>query len=339
MIDWLDLVVSIPHEPFNFGHVLFIKPSGELDYGIAKSAQVAGSYDSTVRVRSQGAAGGGLAQELYISGNPSKFLQGHNVFGSQDICLLASEMVKAIFASLEFDDDLGIARVRAGNFDVKRIDITESWAFRSREEVQAVLSALAIKSRSRLGRPQTRGGTVYHGMNSRRHTFKFYCKGDELEAGKKHRLHETLENSPIKEFADNLLRGELTLRSKELKELELSRGTDLTPEKCNELYAEYFGRIEMAAQADIPSEEVMALTRAHRSTYLLWKEGIDVRTMASKATFFRHRSKLLQLGVDIALPCESSDCKIIPLFQTVIGSPVAVPDWAYKSGYVVGGRP
>jgi len=95
----------------------------------------------------------------------------------------------------------------------------------------------------------------------------------------------------------------------------------------------------MAAQADIPSEEVMALTRAHRSTYLLWKEGIDVRTMASKATFFRHRSKLLQLGVDIALPCESSDCKIIPLFQTVIGSPVAVPDWAYKSGYVVGGRP
>ena len=334
MIDWLDFVVEVKHSPINAGHFLSINPDGEIEYDVKKSSSVRGSYDSTYRVRSQGSVDDNHASEVYLSGNPAKFLQGHNVFGIEDINDLASEVSRRIFETFAIADDLAVARIRRGDFSVKRIDVTHSYRFRSREEVKAVLSALSIKSRSRRGRPQTKGGTVYHGMNSRRHSFKFYSKGEELEAGKKHRLPEELKHTPIQDFADNLLRAELCLRSKELQDLGITHGRDLPPRKLRELFTEYFGRIEMAAQADIASEEIMSMSRAIRSTYLLWKEGVQVDNMFSRATFYRHRHALLAYGVDIALPSESSDCTIIPLFQTVTGEPVDVPGWAYEQGLV-----
>jgi len=334
MIDWLDIVIKVPHTPIQAGHMISVLPCGEVEWDSAKLKPVPGSYDTSVRVRSQGAASADLAAEIYISGNPSKFLQGHNVFGSNNISALASAMVKQIFAFLDIQDALTIARIARGDFSVKRVDITESWAFPSRREVKDVLGCMAIKSRSRMGRPNTRGGTVYHGQNSRRHTFKFYCKGEELDAGKKHRLHESLIDTPIKDFADNLLRGELTLRSKELNDLELNTGSDLTPEVISGLFVDYFGRIDMAAQADIPSEEILALSRSLRSSYLLWKEGINLRSMMSETTFYRHRAGLLPSGVDIALPCEKSDVNVVRMVRTITGVPVGTPDWAYEQGLV-----
>lgn len=334
MIDWLDFVIPCIHDPIPSGRVLSIKPDGSTEYDIPKRMQISGSYESTTFIRSQGGDGEGRATELYISGNPAKFLQGHNVFGSEDILALASGVVRKVFSSLGISDDLTIARVGQGDFSVKRIDITRSFGFKNRSEVQAVLSSLAVASRSRLGRAQTTGGTVYHGKNSRRHTFKFYCKAEELEAGKKHRLPLELESTPIKEFTENLLRAELTLRSKELHERDIHTGKDLSPSVVRALYKDYFGRIEMSAQANIPSEEIKHLTRSIRDSYLMWKEGIDVRPMMSKACFYRHRSELLGYGVDISIPNDDLECKVIPLFRQVTGSPVGVPDWAYSQSLI-----
>ncbi|WP_408610760.1 phage/plasmid replication domain-containing protein [Kineobactrum salinum] len=58
----------------------------------------------------------------------------------------------------------------------------------------------------------------------------------------------------------------------------------------------------------------------------------------SKPTFYRHRSELLPLGIDIALPNEQVECEIIPLFRKVTGRPVGIPDWAYQQGLVYQSR-
>lgn len=94
----------------------------------------------------------------------------------------------------------------------------------------------------------------------------------------------------------------------------------------------------MAAQVDIASDEMINMPRAIRSTYLLWKEGIDVHPMYSVPTYYRHRSQLLAYGVDIALPCEKNGCTVIPMFRQVTGEPVEVPTWAFDQGLVFGGR-
>ncbi|QIB67455.1 hypothetical protein G3T16_20755 [Kineobactrum salinum] len=39
---------------------------------------------------------------------------------------------------------------------------------------------------------------MYHGKQSRRHTLKFYCKAEELEAGEKHKLPAELEKTLLK---------------------------------------------------------------------------------------------------------------------------------------------
>ena len=334
MIDWLDFTVSLLHDPIPAGRVISVLPDGTTEYDVPKRMQVTGSYESKIFIRSQGGNGNHQATELFISGNPSKFLQGHNVFGCEDINALASGVIKKVAKAIGLDASLASMRAAKGDFSVKRLDVTRSFAFANRKEVQAVLATLALVSRSRMGRPQTRGGTVYHGKNSRRYSVKMYCKAEELEAGKKHRLPAELEKSPIKQFAENLLRVELTLRSMELKELEVSTGADLTPGVLDKLFRVYFGRIEMASQTDIPSEEIQAMPRAIRSTYLLWKEGIDVKPMMSESTFYRHRHELLTYGVDILTRPLGEESRVIPLFRTVTGEPVEIPDWAYEQGLV-----
>ncbi len=334
MIDWLTLVIDVPHTPIPAGRVIGVNPDGSMQYDIPQAMQIEGSFEQTTWCRSQGGDGQGRATELYIHGNPAKFLQGHNVFGSDDVTGLATEVLTRLTDQLDVPADIAIARARRGEFSVKRIDITRSYQFADRAEVQAVLSTLAIKSRSRMGRAQTAGGTVYHGKKSRRHTLKFYCKGEELEAGKKHRLPDELAVTGIKDFAENLLRAELTLRSKELKELGLEKGSDFTPSVIRRLYDEYFSRIEMSTQATIPSQELMHMRRAIRDSYLLWQNGIDVRPSMSKPTFYRHRHELLGYGVDIAIPNENVECQVIPMFRQVVGTPVEVPAWAYEQGLI-----
>jgi II/X family phage/plasmid replication protein len=56
--------------------------------------------------------------------------------------------------------------------------------------------------------------------------------------------------------------------------------------------------------------------------------------MMSDTTFYRHRSGLLGMGVDIALPCESSDVNVVKMVRTITGVPVGVPDWAYDQNLV-----
>lgn len=334
MIDWTDFVINVVHTPIPAGRIVSIGVGGDVEWDTPKAMQVSGSYESSIRVRSQGGDGSGLATELYISGNPSKFLQGHNVFGSDDLLSLCHAVASRVFIVMGIQDDLALRRVALGDFQVKRIDLTYSYDFGNSATVSAVLSSLAVRTRSRMGRAQTRGGTVYHGRNSRRWSIKMYNKGEELQAGKKHRLSPELQSTPIFDFSQSLLRVELTLRSKQLKELSLDSGRSLTPATCRQLFDEYFGRVEMSPQVDIASDEVISLPRAIRSTYLLWKEGIDVRNMHSRPTFYRHRSHLLRYGVDIDLPVHSDESNVIPMFRTVVGNPVSIPSWAYDDNLV-----
>lgn len=335
MIDWLTFVVDCPHLPIPAGHFLSITPCGEVDYELAKAVEVIGTYDNVVRVRSQGAASSEYASELYVTGNPAKFIQGHNVFGSDDLCALAAEMVRRVFAALEINDELSIKRVQLGQFSLKRIDVTRSFSLRDRAEVLAVIDSLSTRARSRMGKAQSRGATCYFGKHSRRWSLKFYSKGDELEARGRHKLPEPLRDTPIQAFADNLLRCEVTFRSLELdKILDCKTPATLTPTRLKSLFNEYLERIEVSGRANIPSDELQAMRRCVRDTYLLWEKGVDVRTMMSSPTFYRHRVELLGLGIDIALPNEPNTAEVIPYFRTVYPEPVEVPDWAYTDGLI-----
>ncbi len=335
MIDWVTATLPCLHSPLRAGSVLKITSSGDIEWESPCRLEVPGSFASTVRVRSSGGDGQGRATHLWFDGNPSKFLQGHNLFGSDDLLALMADTLRrvAAFVGLSFATDEWAA-IEQGDYPISRIDYNQSFELPTRTDVKAWLRAAEFKSKSRHGRPSMKGGTLYFGQHSRRWSMKFYCKGEEIEAPK-HRLPTALQLPELLKWADNKLRPELTLRTLELRELELREAKRLTPAVLHDLFCERLKGLEMNEQMALTSEQLHELPQKLRSTYILWNSGEDLRDTLPLRTYYRHRKELLPYGIDIALRRESFDrSNVVPLVRVLEAMPAAIPNWAFDQGLV-----
>lgn len=337
MIDWVTCKIRWPHPPIASGALVSITPEGETEWEVVKRVSVPGSHSSQITVRSLGSAGPGLCEYLSISGNPSKFLQGHNVFGSDDLLSLMVDTLDKINAVLGLNiDETAFERVRAGDFTVSIIDINYSFTLANQRDVMAFIHAAEFKSRSRFGRaiPAKRPGTLYWNKHSRHWGMKMYSKFNEIvNGGKEHRLPESLGPAAgqLTEWASNILRIELRLLSMELKKLKLTKAADLAPH-IQKLFADYQSRILMSGQRRIAAEKLMELPTKLRATYTLWAEGHFMAELLPKATFYRHRKQLLEHGVDISITCDADNesSNVVPFVRVLEAKPVSIPEWAYN---------
>lgn len=332
MIDWVTVELPCIHVPIDSGRIFKVLPGGVIDWDSPCRYSVEGSYRASIAVKSVGGNGAGQATHLLLSGNPSKFLQGHNVFGSEDLLALVLDTFVTVCNSLNIEPgQADLQAVKEGRYAIKNIDICRSFELPTRGDCRAWLRAMEFKSKTRHGRPSTKGGTLYFGLGTSRWKIKSYCKGEELESRKKgHQLPPELVNTPIKAHADNLLRLELTLLSKELREHGIERASELTQSRINELYAAYIRRIEMTEQIRLSSQEQHDLPIKLQSVYLHWNNGEDLRSLLSKTSFYRHRRDLLEYGIDIAIRKEVADrSNVIPMIRVLEAMPVGVPGWAF----------
>jgi II/X family phage/plasmid replication protein len=337
MIDWVTVELPCIHVPIDSGHICKILPGGVIDWQSPCRYSVEGSYSASISVKSVGGDGRGRGTHILLSGNPSKFLQGHNVFGSEDLLSLVYDVFTVVCNSLSIEPaQSDLKAVKEGNYVIKNIDICRSFELPTRGDGLAWLRAMEYKSKTRHGRPSTKGGTLYFGLGTSRWKVKAYSKGEELESRKKgHQLPPELVNTPIKAHADNLLRIEITLLSKELREIGIDKAVDLNVTRIDELYGQYIGRIEMNEQIRLSSQAQMNLPTKLQSTYLHWNNGEDLRALLPKPTFYRHRKGLLEYGIDIALRKEVADrSNVIPLIRVLEAVPVGIPEWAFDRGLV-----
>lgn len=80
MIDWVTATLPFSHATrFVGGRVLSMDADGVVEWQTEKRLPVVGSFDARFHIVSRGDTC------INISGNPSKFLQGHNLFGSDDL--------------------------------------------------------------------------------------------------------------------------------------------------------------------------------------------------------------------------------------------------------------
>jgi II/X family phage/plasmid replication protein len=224
--------------------------------------------------------------------------------------------------------------VRSGAYRISTVDINQAFELPTRSDVLAWIRAAEYKSRTRHGRPQMKGGTIYWGKHSQRWALKAYSKGEEIEVPK-HRLPEALLDTPLAKWANNKLRLELRLKSKELEKLGIETAADLTPVRARQLYGEYVGRLDMKEQIALSTEEHLKLPQRLRGTYALWRCGEDLRSTLPKATYFRHRKAFLEYGIDIALRQESLDrSNVVPLIRILQAEPASIPEWAFAQRLV-----
>jgi II/X family phage/plasmid replication protein len=335
MIDWVTAMLPCVHVPIDGGAVFKLAPGGEMVWLTQCGFMVEGSHDANIRVRSIGGDGQGRATQLLLDGNPSKFLQGHNLFGSDNLLDLVLDVFKRVAQAHQLTPtETEWQAIEQGDYRLSRIDYNLSFELPSRSDVKAWLRAAEFKSKSRHGRPSSKGGTLYYGKNSRRWSIKCYSKGEEIEAPK-HRIPYALPVADLARWADNKLRIELTLRTKELTELNLHYARSLRPETLRALYFDYLRSLDMNEQLSLSTEELHSLPQRLRSTYILWNAGEDLRDTLPKATFYRHRRELNELGIDINLRKDVIDrSNVVPLVRVLEASPVGIPFWAFNDNLV-----
>lgn len=333
MIDWLSVKFLFwSDECLNGGNVISTTPDGEIEYTLDKHLKVDGSHDSRLLIRTEPARLPELPQlkniwVLSVSGNPVKWFQGHNIFGTSDLCNLVYELFDSLAKKFGKEQPEFIRDgIREGQYTISRIDINGMFELGSRLDVLSWLSALERTARTRHGTAVAKGNTVYFGKNSERWSIKFYSKGQEIES---HKLPAPLQLTSLPDFANNKLRAELTLRSKELVKLGLNVGSSWFNIDIWEVYKEYLGRVEMSEQKPI-DDITLKLPRHLGLTYLSWKEGYCLKTTLPKNTFYRHRRELLEFGIDISIPnAKEPTSNVVPLNRVIEMRPCGIPDWAF----------
>lgn len=336
MIDWLTLQVPCSHAtPITGGHVLNVSPDGDVVWQCAKRKAVAGSFSTGLTVRTCTHTADPCTV-LEISGNPVKFFQGHNLWGTDDLASLAMATIEHVTSHLGIEPTAADrAAWAAGDVQITRVDCTESFHLGSLGEVLAWLRAAEQTAHlSHRGRGQlVKGSTLYFGKQSRRWSLKLYAKGQEIRA-KGHGQDSILDLPSAREWADRTLRAELTMRSMELKRVGLSHVRDWLPvdgvplSVTSALLLDRLGNMTMTTTAHLSAEAMDSLRPALRMAVQAWEAGADLRATLPKPTFYKYRKELLPLGVDIATNLPKDVSNVVPLHRVLEAVPATVPDWA-----------
>lgn len=334
MIDWLTFDVICPHHPgaFSAGQVLCIDANGETEWLSQRRLIVPGSHDSTITVKATPGTDPGIS--LRFSGNPVKWLQGHNIFGTDDLQGIARDLVVGVFDILGQPLDFQvISALQSGHFTLLRVDINYSWLVPTGPDALEFIRSMSASSYlSHRGRGELRReSTCSWGKGSQYWWMKAYHKGSELR-DKGHQLPLELScTSALLEFADRCVRIEVQLNSKELKRRSLNVASawhDWTP---SEIHSDYLQRLQISdATMSRKQNPPPGLPEKLVSVYQLWADGHDLRQLYPRATWYRHRKALMDYGIDIAVqqPREDEAEKVVPLRSVLIAQPAGVPEWA-----------
>jgi II/X family phage/plasmid replication protein len=334
MIDWVSARVPLAGDDLiNGGYMVSVDALGDVEYRTDKRLLLEGSYDSRIAVR------GGLGW-LEISGNPAKFLQGHNLFGPAALVPLMYRCLRVVADKLGLVPSISDLQVwRTGSYDVSRLDIARMIDCGSPERVRKVLDALGLVARKKYqARSVIGSGTVYIGKGSRRQVLKFYDKGYEIQQ-RGHQLSATLApdwHQLLTGFAAGKLRTEVKVGSKWFHENPVARRAGIWDEDlAASVLDSQLTVLEVSDTMRLPDDVLAGLPPKLVPIYDAWRAGRDLRALYSKRTFYRYRRQLLDLvGIDIAITqpravvTEAQYVAGFPL-RALLNSPGApVPDWA-----------
>ena len=333
MIDWVDFIAPLVHEtgigsPFYAGEVLSVQPSGDLDWGIYKRMEMEGSHSSKIQIRSASMDDG--RQAVRVSGNLVKWFQGHNIFGTDNINGLCMEALARVCQIAKIQPTAAeIAVWEASDIDLLRVDVTQSNDFGTQVRVMNALRSLDSTANLKFrGRGQYNGHSLLFGKGSRHWSLTLYSKAAEIQ---KHKLPLSLRETSLTSHAEGLLRIELRLLSMHLKRLKLDKLSAWGDNTSNEVHRNHLSQLSISETTMIDPTGLDSLAPSLRGAYQLWKDGHDLRAIFPRNTFYRHRTQLLKLGIDISVLQERENSNVVPIGVVLVGQPVSVPDWAVNS--------
>lgn len=251
---------------------------------------------------------------LWVSGNPVKLLQDHNLWGSCDALGLFLEA--GVWVRRRAGLFPGPETWRGAEFSGPRwtrLDLTRSYRFPTPDAARRWILGVAAISRSRHGAPKLYdSGTAAWGQGSRRWMFKVYDKRQELiyQASRRGKS-ATPPDDTLLDWAGGVVRFELQLRSPELERMPEQVAALAGPDAraaALAIWEGYRDRINWNQNAAMARDTTAdAALPTHLALKLgAWRGGSDLRAMMTRATFYRVRRQILDaVAVDIAQPAPS----------------------------------
>lgn len=352
MIDWLTcgiyLDVDGPARSVPCDVLAVLKPDGDVSLVRDIKYPVPGSYDDKVYIwRTSLPRPGfkGLRPGLVVSGNPPKFFQGHNVFGSDDCEQLALWMCARVLTKLDFRlTEFELALFNQGFIRLSRVDCTAMLDYGTDEEARRVSHHLgrvgSLPGKRSDGRATMHGDTTYFRERSRYWQFKTYPKGPEIRK-KGHELSEKLskeDRDRLTEYAAGALRLELELKTPELERRGLSMAGSWTVETGRGELLKALEGVRMPQNVRIGELAIEGLPKELQRCYALWCANEDVGRLYPRTTLWRYRKVLLGLGVDILRPPygegfnDPRPANVKPFVQAFEGRVKGIPEWAIGTG-------
>ena len=341
MIDWLTFVAPLDHVsdesgPFWAGEVMATRPDPThadgfcLDWSVLKRMTFEGSHSSTIQIQSTRDEFGRPA--LWVSGNPAKWFQGHNIFGVDDLHGLVLEMIERVCSSVGITPTAqNRLEWKEGLIRLSRVDVTYSFDLGSLARARNALAALDRSANMKFrGRGFFRGDSLIFGKGSRRSSVTLYLKGAEIEV-KGHELPLLLKETHLPVVAAGLLRAEVRLLGLELKDRGLEYAHRWGDNSASELHRVFMEHLQISEAFMLDPEVIDGLPGRLQLTYQSWREGHDLRTMLAHRTFYRYRTELLKHGIDIGVKQERREdapSNVVPLPVVLHARPFETPDWA-----------
>lgn len=335
MIDWLSFSLPYDGPPVGVQYLRRETWDAPIEPVYNKPVQVEGSWSSKVTVH---AIGG----RLYISGNPAKFLTGQNVIGSNDCRRLVAEMLERVIDALGLLDCRHmLTALTDGETNLTRVDCTFAYKVGSDADVVSWLMAMEkachVKSRGR-GHFDPGMCSLMYGLTmeegkkakaSRRSTFKFYNKWRELQSHPP--TCAAADAEWLAQSCVGLVRGEACYRGLELKRLYKDKVKAWNASTAWELHRDWVQRMEIAEMYAIEDKEVAELPSRLRGSYHMWQAGLNVKEVLPRQTFYQHRKRLMEFGIDIANPRPASHfpVQVVPVLRVLEAVPVAEDEAAF----------
>lgn len=294
-IDWIHVSVAVKHDPQLISRGIVVHLDNQWDMATAvhhyKAQTLRSSYENTLWIKPS------TTGSVEISGNFYKFLNHHNVTGTNDLVGLVTDLIQHL-ATLDIGiepTEQELKDLQDGKFRLFRVDVNKAILFESKVAALDYLEHLKSTASYPYRKKTIYSNGVYFGMRSKRWCLKFYHKGTEVQVHKNGEYHLDDE---IKALADLMVRAEMRINSQQLKDWDLAFGHQWSKDIAQSLLDKTLSKLEVPTKP-IVLEEPKFESRADRKFYKCWLDG-DAEICYSLRAIQRYTKRFLhEYGINI----------------------------------------
>lgn len=306
------------------GRVRRTDSDGVIQFDIAQKKVHKGSFETSLRICCDGS-------KVSLEGNIGRFDRSDNVFGySVRDCVRIANRVLAALGLPPFTDpkpmalngphgsDKGFQAVGAV---ITRIDLTRNYQTGSASQAPQFIRYLqSFRSGKFEPRPYRTTGVSW-GEGSKWFYAKVYDKAADYV--RHHSPASDRHDSQLYAWllGSGVVRHEITLKSRWLKQKGLWRFSLWDDDMESRIYAIFGDVINDSAHVD----EYLEIPGRTGELALAWRDGADLRTRLSQATYYRYKKQLLKYGIDISIPANVT--RLNTRLEVIRLEPCSVPEW------------